>query len=451
MVGGRWSVVGGRWSVVGGRWSVVGGRGNPAGRRPAGRDADCQVVLTDVLCSRVHAVICCRNGIWWVRDNGSRNGTFVNDQKIDEAVLGVGHLVRVGSTEFSFQQSEDAPTSYSTEHMLLTQTIVRNARVDGADANLMALAAIRDSEHAQDLLLLYQLAIRLLSTVDPDEVIRSSIELLHDHAGASLVGFLWLNDERQLTPKLVLPEENSERIPLSESLTRLVCDEGQAVWVANHRHCSTPQNLQHASDALCVPLLHEGQPLGAIHVYLERGRFRQSHFDFAISLANITSMALVRARHSKTLHSDLDRLKARSPGYDEMVGDSPPMVELKTKIERMGRANGSVLIRGESGVGKELIARALHGASLRADRPMLSVNCAAIPADLIESQLFGHMAGAFTGAERDHIGYFQQADLGTLFLDEVGELTLQGQSKLLRVLEGHPFLPVGGLKEIKVD
>ena len=75
---------------------------------------------------------------------------------------------------------------------------------------------------------------------------------------------------------------------------------------------------------------------------------------------------------------------------------------------------------------------------------MVSVNCAAIPADLIESQLFGHKAGSFTGADRDHIGFFQQADLGTLFLDEVGELTLEGQAKLLRILEGHPFLPVGG-------
>jgi Nif-specific regulatory protein len=113
--------------------------------------------------------------------------------------------------------------------------------------------------------------------------------------------------------------------------------------------------------------------------------------------------------------------------------------------------SGSVLIRGESGAGKELVAGALHKASPRADRPMLAVNCAAIPDDLMESQLFGHKAGAFTGADRDHAGFFQQADLGTLFLDEVGELTLQGQAKLLRVLEGHPFLPVGSNTEVKVD
>ncbi|MEN0111224.1 MAG: sigma-54 dependent transcriptional regulator, partial [Planctomycetota bacterium] len=101
--------------------------------------------------------------------------------------------------------------------------------------------------------------------------------------------------------------------------------------------------------------------------------------------------------------------------------------------------------------GKELVARAIHRASRRAERPMVSVNCAAIPAELMESQLFGHKAGSFTGADRDHIGYFQQADLGTLFLDEVGEMTPEGQAKLLRVLEGHPFLPVGATESVTVD
>ena len=107
--------------------------------------------------------------------------------------------------------------------------------------------------------------------------------------------------------------------------------------------------------------------------------------------------------------------------------------------------------KGESGAGKELVSRALHKNSPRADQPMLSVNCAAIPSDLMESQLFGHKKGSFTSAESDHAGWFQQADTGTLFLDEVGELTLEGQAKLLRILEGHPFLPVGGTKEITVD
>jgi DNA-binding NtrC family response regulator len=127
------------------------------------------------------------------------------------------------------------------------------------------------------------------------------------------------------------------------------------------------------------------------------------------------------------------------------------MRELKAKIVRVAGATGCILIRGESGSGKELVARAIHKASLRSDRQMLSVNCAAIPSELMESQLFGHAKGSFTGADKEHIGWFEQAHGGTLFLDEIGELTLEGQAKLLRILEGHPFLPVGGRKEVRVD
>ena len=161
--------------------------------------------------------------------------------------------------------------------------------------------------------------------------------------------------------------------------------------------------------------------------------------------------SLDRADRHSVLAADHSRLKEKSATFDELLGESPKMLELKSKINRVAKASGCVLVRGESGAGKELVARALHKASPRSDRPMLSVNCAAMPPDLMESQLFGHVKGSFTGADRDHVGWFQQADLGTLFLDEVGELTLEGQAKLLRTLEGHPFLPVGGTDEISVD
>src|SRR5262249_27005169 len=153
------------------------------------------------------------------------------------------------------------------------------------------------------------------------------------------------------------------------------------------------EHLQHFADALCVPLLQGETVLGAIHVYLEQGRFRQSDFDFAISLANITTIALVRARRERALTTDYQHLMAKLPDQGAIIGQSPAMLELKSKITRMARATGSVLITGESGTGKELIARALHQGSSRADRPMLCVNCAAIPQDLMDSQLFGHKAG----------------------------------------------------------
>ena len=416
-----------------------------------GRGDECAIALADPLCSRIHAVVSAADSSWRVRDAESRNGTFVNDQKVDEAVLADGHTLRVGTTEFAFHQSEQHPTAGSIAPGNMTQTIIRDTVVGDFPSSSFAVAAIHDSEQAHDLLLLYQLSIKLLGCTEALEVIRTSLELVRERAGASVVGFLWVSDEGDLKPKLVIPERSKQEVALSQSLTRLVCQEGHAVWVANQRSIGKEDSLQHYADAFCVPLVARGCVLGAIHVYLERGRFRQSHFEFAISVANITAVALVRARQEASLATDFERLKAASPGYDELIGKCPAMLELKAKINRLAVAKGCVLVRGESGTGKELVARAVHRASLRADRPMLSVNCAAIPADLMDSQLFGHKAGSFTGADRDHAGFFQQADLGTLFLDEVGELTLMGQSKLLRILEGHPFLPVGATNEVQVD
>ncbi len=408
-------------------------------------------MLHDALCSRVHAVIAHEGDVWRVRDANSRNGTFVNGQKVDEAVLDEGHHVRIGSTEFAFHQSEQPPTVGPSTDLNVTQTLIKETRVGALSSDSFAFSAANHPDQAQELSVLYQLSIGLLGCTDPNELMRIALGVVRDRTRASVVGFLWASDDGKLKPKLVIPERSAAHVSLSEPLTKLVCEEGHAVWIANQQSHASDDTLSHFADALCVPLVAAGGALGAIHVYLEKGRFRQSHFDFTISVANIVTVALVRARKEESLETDFEQLKAKSPGYDELVGESPPIVDLKAKIGRLGRATGCVLIRGESGTGKELVARAIHRGGPRADRPLLSVNCAAIPADLMESQLFGHKAGSFTGADRDHEGLFQQADLGTLFLDEVGELSLQGQSKLLRILEGHPFLPVGGTNEIQVD
>ncbi|MAT68507.1 MAG: sigma-54-dependent Fis family transcriptional regulator [Planctomycetaceae bacterium] len=422
-----------------------------------GRGTDCHITLLDPLCSRVHAIIRSDEGSWTVADQQSRNGTTVNGQKIDEATLGEGHRLRLGSYEFEFHLSEEPATAEADESSL-TQTIVQDMPLAVQQTNEEVLAALPTPEQVQELMLLYQLSIRLMGCDDPDEVVRIALELLKARTKAAIIGFLWVDDEGQLKPKLVIPQEAASRVALSESLTELVLAQGHAVWVANQAENSEADaaDVKHFADAVCAPLVRkdaagERTTLGAIHVYLENGRFRQSDFDFVIAVASQVVIALVRARAHLRMQSDLRSLLKSSPGFTELVGESKPMLALKSKIERVSRAPGCVLVRGESGAGKELVARAIHRRSARADRPLIAVNCAAIPADLIESQLFGHTAGSFTGADRDHQGYFQQADMGTLFLDEVGELPLEGQAKLLRILEGHPFLPVGATQEVSVN
>ncbi len=424
---------------------------DPTDGNRIGRGMECDVVLTDPLCSRIHGIVSQDDDGWWLRDAESRNGTFVDGQKVDEARLLDGCLLRMGSTEFSFHESEYPPTQAALQELNLTQTIIKDSPLDVRESGAFVKHALRQSAEVQDLLLLHELTLRLLGDEDPDSVIRVALETLHQRTRASVVGFLWVNDEGQLKPKLVIPEDAAREVSLSESLTEIVCKKGHAAWISNQTNTGDAPELSHYADAICVPLVHEKQTVGAIHLYLERGKFLQQDFEFGIELATIMVVALVRARKRAILQIDHKRLTEKNVATDEMIGDSAPMADLKSKIARIARATGCVLVRGESGAGKELVASALHKSSTRSDRPMLSVNCAAIPRDLMESQLFGHKKGSYTGAENDHIGWFEQADTGTLFLDEVGELTLEGQAKLLRILEGHPFLPVGATKEVSVD
>lgn len=413
-----------------------------------GRGLDCQIVVADPLLSRVHATLSRdEERCWWLRDTGSRNGTYVNGQKIDEAQLMEGCVFRVGSSEFEFHIQERP--SDATSGQDLVQTIVGDARVD--DSGAFPIEALRDEKQAQDFLMLYQLSIKLLGCREPDQVIQIGLDLLRERTRASVAGFLSVNDEGVVQAKQVIPDEARDKVTLSGSLTDMVFRERRAVWIKQQSAASASQSLSHYADAICIPLIREKSKLGAIHLYLERGHFEAQDFEFSKSVANILSVALLRAWRQASLEADHERLVHQSASFVELVGDSKPMLDLKSKIARVARAPGCVLVRGESGVGKELVARAIHKASPRAERPLLAVNCAAIPRDLMESQLFGHRKGAFTGADADHAGWFQQADSGTLFLDEVGELTLEGQAKLLRILEGHPFLTVGGTKEIRVD
>jgi two-component system, NtrC family, nitrogen regulation response regulator NtrX len=145
------------------------------------------------------------------------------------------------------------------------------------------------------------------------------------------------------------------------------------------------------------------------------------------------------------------RLRQAAEDRYAMVGDSPALQLVRELIDKVGPTAARVLITGENGTGKELVARAIHAVSPRRDRPLIEVNCAAIPSELIESELFGHMKGSFTGAFSDRAGKFEQADGGTLFLDEVGDMSLSAQAKLLRVLQEGVVTRIGGAKPIQVD
>jgi two-component system, NtrC family, nitrogen regulation response regulator NtrX len=176
-------------------------------------------------------------------------------------------------------------------------------------------------------------------------------------------------------------------------------------------------------------------------------------YDFLEKPLSIERVLLV-AKHAlehRRLRMENEQLREATDGVPHIVGDSVPMKALRQQLALMAGTNGRVLIYGESGTGKELVAHALHALSPRAPKPFVEVNCAAISESLIESELFGHMKGSFTPAHERKVGKFQKADGGTIFLDEVADMSLRTQSKVLRVLEDQRFEPVGAQESIQVD
>jgi two-component system nitrogen regulation response regulator NtrX len=176
-------------------------------------------------------------------------------------------------------------------------------------------------------------------------------------------------------------------------------------------------------------------------------------FDFLEKPLSIEKVSVVakNALDHRRLSLENSRLRADSGARYRIIGESVPMKALRQQLALMAGTNGRVLIFGESGTGKELVAHAIHATSLRAAAPFVEVNCAAIPEELIESELFGHVKGSFTSAHENKAGKFEKADGGTLFLDEVGDMSLRTQAKVLRVLEEQRFEPVGAPGSLQVD
>ena len=208
------------------------------------------------------------------------------------------------------------------------------------------------------------------------------------------------------------------------------------------------------------PLEHRGEQLGSIG-FIARRRITTEEFALLGIFADQAALAIRNAQLYREIERYRDRLQlensylqeaiAEEHGFEGIVGESPALRAVLRKVQQVAPAETTVLLTGETGTGKELIARALHQGSPRRERPLIKVNCGAIPQGVVESELFGHEKGAFTGALQRRTGRFELADKGTLFMDEVGELPLDTQVKLLRVLQEHEFERVGSQQTQRVD
>ncbi|MCK6533752.1 MAG: sigma 54-interacting transcriptional regulator [Polyangiaceae bacterium] len=247
---------------------------------------------------------------------------------------------------------------------------------------------------------------------------------------------------------------------ISDSIVRQVIESKRPVIVSDALTDTTFGKSESVialrlSSVMCVPLLAQGEVIGALYVGNDEIKhlFDRTQLDLLNVFGSQASLILQNAMLVSALRADKEKLKTElhDKRFGEIIGSCASMMEVFRKLQKVAATDISVMITGETGTGKELIARELHRRSNREKGPFITVNCGAIPENLMESEMFGHVKGAFTGAVASRPGKFQQADAGTLFLDEVGELTLQLQVKLLRAIQERVVFRVGDSRPEKCD
>jgi DNA-binding NtrC family response regulator len=411
-----------------------------------GRNRNNAVVLQDKHASRWHAEITLESGQWMVRDCDTMNGTKLNGQPLRRPMpLVDGDEIRIGETSLCFNL-DPSDVDTATRPSLVAVPVTAPATPPANDLSHTSL-------QSDELSVLCGFMAGSLGEISPRALVARALAVVHGQTRASVTGFLSLDEEEPL-PKVVLPELTHVDFHLSRYLTQQVQRGLRPIWLGSQAGAPAEnESLLSFKDAVCVPLLAGEAPLGALHVYKAGGsNFSERDVRFCELLGGFLANSLHALRSRRQLEAENQRLRSYRPeATEELVGTSAAMAKVRQQIARLAPRPATVLVGGESGVGKELVALALHRLSPRADGPLVTINCAAIPAPTLESELFGHVKGAFTGADRDRKGFFQQADEGTLFLDEIGELPAGCQAKLLRVLEGKGFQQVGGETEIKTD
>ncbi len=405
-----------------------------------GRNRSNTIILQDKHASRWHAEIVYEEGRWLIRDCGTLNGTRRNGERLQAPTpLRHGDEIGIGDTVLRFLL-EGEPDNAASPTPVEVELPPEPDEEPSSKTILLA----------DELGALCTFMKAALREAAPQGLVSRALTTLLNQTQATTAGYLGFDPGDP--PRLVLPHKAQIDAHLSRQLTQRMQQENRAVWLGGEGD-DAPDSLMSVKDAVCLPLPgRDGRPAGALHVYKNGRAFTEREVRFCEVLAGFLAGCLQVLRARRQLQAENSRLRDHhSAADDAIIGDSPAMAKLRETIARVAAGPGNVLIVGESGVGKELVALGLHRSSLRRDGPLVTVNCAAIPTSLLESELFGHLKGAFSGADRTHPGLFEQADEGTLFLDEIGELSPECQAKLLRVLEGKGFRPVGGTADVRVD
>jgi len=437
-----------------------------------GRDAGNCVCLNDASVSRRHCLIrqatLPNNEVsqFTIIDLDSFNGTFVNSLPIKSQVLNHGDQIALGDVVLLFLIDEAEAgakhPSTSDEGNLITRSTIRLRKEDALylrpDKLLAQLPA--SDRVTRDLNALLSISRAIGSIRNSEELYRELFRLVFGVIPA---------ERAAIVPADNLPEFTSikgwnrhsgadDTFKGSNTIINQVLQDEVALLsndLASTESISSSPSLVAARvcSVLCVPLTVFEKRLGVIYLDTSNpeSRFDEDHLQLLTGIGGIAASALENARHFEWFAHENRRLQEEVRVQHQMIGQSPSMQAVYKFIGKAAPSDSTVLIRGESGTGKELAAHAIHLNSARSEKTFIAINGATLSESLLESELFGHEKGAFTGAIAQKRGKLEMADGGTLFLDEVGELTPLIQAKLLRVLQQREFERVGGTRPIKVD
>ena len=403
-----------------------------------GRDPSNQLEVGDPAVSRKHCSVSeVSADVFQVTDLDSHNGTFVNGARVSRQTIQHGDRIRIGNTEFVFFTGPDEETGPLSSHSGTAEL-----RTMSLDRSGLPTGDSWVGRMARDLTAFFKIANMINSTRDVQALQSELLELICEVIPASGAAILLQpNASEEASPpcKWNRKDFTPQDMVIRDELVQ------QAIW----EHCAVVAGAAETTAAervLCVPLVAVERILGVIYLSSPASSpaFGEDHIYFLSAVARIAAVTLENLSKLNSLKAENQRLQAEAKADRSLIGESRPMRRVSEFIGRVARGDSTVLIRGESGTGKELVARAIHANGERLDKPFVAVNCAAIPEALLESELFGHEKGAFTGAVVTKKGKFDIAGEGTLFLDEIGELAPLLQAKLLRVLQQREFERLGG-------
>ena len=418
-----------------------------------GRETAANLCIADASVSRRHSKVEKKDDGFVITDLESLNGTFVNDVPVKSRLLEHGDRVRIGDSQFLFLTHEGDSMSKSSDVRIEETQVISGSTVQIRFDHAIYLMG-------RDLSALMKVSTTINSIRGLDDLLERLLELLFEVVPAQRGAILLTNEgtfETNFVFGLHRTHGKDRAVTVSRTFVQQVLRDGVALLandgVSEWTEASDSLISTGAQSVMCVPLLLFDRKIGVLYLDTTSPRdpFNNDHLKLVAAISGIAAVAIENARQFEWLETENERLLSDVNIEHNMIGETAAMQRVYHFISKVAPTDATVLISGESGTGKELAARAIHRNSKRAQKSFMAVNCAALNESLLESELFGHEKGSFTGAIAQKKGRLEIADGGTVFLDEVGELTPTLQVKLLRVLQEREFERVGGTMTIKVD